>query len=169
MLTQERLKEILDYNPLTGEFIWKPHPRLKGSLVGSAAGRVMKRRIPYIQIRVGGEGQFYAHRLAFLYMTGRWPAQYVDHKDGDGLNNRWANLREATYTQNQWNTGVMVANTSGFKGVCFNKRLKKFQAAIRVRGKIRHLGLYPTAEEAAAAYCGASILLHEEFSFATSA
>jgi len=166
MLTQDRLKQLLHYNPDTGDFRWLERPGnptgWHKSREGTVAGRVMKRRIPYLQIRVD-DRQYYAHRLAFLYMTGEWPEHYVDHIDGDGLNNRWDNLRGATNAQNQHNAKNWSTNTTGFKGVCFAKDTGKYQAQITQNKKAIYLGQYDTPEEAHAAYRGAAELLRGEF------
>ena len=166
MLTQDRLRDLIHYDPLTGVFTWKDRPAgIAGwspKRAGKEAGRIMKRRIPYRQIRAD-DRQYYAHRLAFLYMTGAWPTEYVDHIDHDGLNNRWDNLREATNQQNQWNAGMSARNKTGFKGVSFAKAAQKYQASITTDSKVYYLGQYATPEEAHAAYCSAARLHRGEF------
>jgi hypothetical protein len=87
----------------------------------------------------------------------------VDHIDGDGLNNRRANLRAVTTQQNAFNQRAAKGNTSGFKGVTWIKQGKKWQASIKLNGKSRHLGRFATAEEAHDAYVKASAELHGEF------
>jgi len=89
---------------------------------------------------------------------------HVDHIDGDGLNNCRSNMRLATNQQNQHNQGIARHNTSGFKGVYFHNRLKKWQAGIKMNNIAYHLGTYSTAELAHAAYVEASARLHGEFS-----
>ena len=88
---------------------------------------------------------------------------YVDHIDGDGLNNRRSNLRVATHQQNLHNQRLSRANTSGLKGVVFNKRAGKWQAQIRFNGARKHLGMFATPEKAHTAYAKASAELHGEF------
>ena len=83
----------------------------------------------------------------------------TDHRDGDGLNNRRANLRTATRAQNEWNTGMRKTNSSGFKGVHFHKPSGKWRACIRHNGTFRRLGQFRTAEDAAARYYAAAMLL----------
>jgi hypothetical protein len=103
MLTAERLRELLDYDPETGRFIWrKDHPTAKHIKAGSVAGT--KNGRGYWVIGVAG-AKYVAHRLAWLYVTGEWPAHLVDHENGDRLDNRFANLREATDSQNNFNRG----------------------------------------------------------------
>lgn len=91
--------------------------------------------------------------------------QEIDHEDGDGLNNQKYNLRIATHQQNLFNRGKNKNNTSGFKGVRLDKRVKlrPWQAIIKINYKWKHLGMYETAEEAAMAYDQAAKELHGEF------
>ena len=87
----------------------------------------------------------------------------VDHRDGDGLNNRRANLRLATCQQNVQNARISKRNTSGLKGVSWRKTNGKWHAQIKVNGRQLNLGYFPTPESAHAAYCKASATLHGEF------
>lgn len=87
----------------------------------------------------------------------------IDHRDGNGLNNRRSNLRVATSSQNKQNQGIRADNTSGFKGVTWVKRDRKWQARIEVGGKRRFLGLFKTPEAAHAAYVAANAELHGSF------
>jgi len=100
------------------------------------------------------------HRL-LLGMTD--PKIQCDHLDGDGLNNRRANLRTCTHTQNMWNTRIRADNTSGRKGVSWHKQHGIWRAQIQVSGRPKHLGYFPTPEAAYAAYCAAAAELHGEF------
>lgn len=88
---------------------------------------------------------------------------YVDHINGDGLDNRRNNLRPATHGQNMANKRIYRNNSSGFKGVSPHRRTGKWQAAIRVGGRDRYLGLHLTPEEAAHAYDVAAIELFGDF------
>lgn len=87
----------------------------------------------------------------------------IDHRDGNGLNNRRKNLRSATHSENTYNRRVNKNNTSGLKGVYWYKRAQKWMARIGVNGNREYLGLFETPEEAHAAYCAASRKLHGEF------
>lgn len=87
----------------------------------------------------------------------------TDHVDGNGLNNTRANLRVCTRSQNAMNKGAYRNNTSGFKGVCFNKRKNKWQAQINIYGNQTHLGYFPTPELAYEAYCNACVTYHGDF------
>lgn len=105
-----------------------------------------------------------AHRLAFLYMTGSWPVNRVDHKDCNPLNNAFINLRQATASQNAANRGVDKRNTSGYKGVSFYKPLGRWVAHIRHNYRLKSLGYFDTKEEAAEAYKKAAEAAFGDFS-----
>jgi hypothetical protein len=160
-LTQVRLKRLLHYDPETGVFTWlRGQPGLRGC---EAGGLWRGHNQTYWVIGIDGR-QYRAHRLAFFYMTGRWPDPEADHDDADTLNNRWANLREATKSQNGQNKGRMPGNTSGFKGVTFVAWRGVYQAQIRIApGKRLWLGYFKTAEAAHAAYVAAAQEHHREF------
>lgn len=158
MLTAETLRDLLHYDPETGEFRWRncSRPHLNGRIAGTlnTAG--------YRVIRVSGE-LHYGHRLARLYQTGAWPVVEVDHRDLDKSNNRWGNLRDATHEENSTNEGLRNSNSSGHKGVYFNKRQQQWHASITVSGRSIHLGYFDDIEIAAAIYAKASNDLHGEF------
>lgn len=167
MITQELLQELLDYDPDTGVFTWLRRPgndRCTNSwnarYAGNRAGLVNARG--YRMIRIGGP-QYRAHRLAWLYVHGEWPADQIDHINGVSDDNRIANLREATNSENCRNKGKMPNNTSGFKGVYWNKNTRKWLAGIRVSLKFIPLGYYDCPKEAAAAYAVAAAKYHGEF------
>lgn len=144
MLTLERLKEILSYAPETGLFTrlcWVGGNARKDTIAGvEHDGR-------YIRISIDGK-PYYAHRLAWLYMTGEWPEDDIDHKDLNGFNNRWINLREATRTQNSGNVHKRCTNTSGIKGIWWNKYHQKWTAEIMINQKKIHIGHFVVFEDA---------------------
>lgn len=146
MLTQEILKEEFLYDPVLGEF-WRLKKRSTSNM-GVPAGYVQKRG--NIAISVLGKA-YKAHRLAWLYMTGDWPKDQIDHINGDPTDNRWSNLREVDNMENTRNVGIPKNNTSGVMGVWWHKQNKKWCAEIKVNYKKISLGLYKTIEEAAAA------------------
>lgn len=148
MITQRRLKEVLHYDFETGVFRWLK-PTAKNVRAGAVAGKT--RKDGYQQMSVDNKC-YYAHRLAWLYITGNWPSGLVDHIDGNPSNNKFSNLREATRSQNQRNSGVRRNNASGFRGVYWNKQKQKWYAQCMVERKRKSLGLYDSAEQASHAY-----------------
>jgi hypothetical protein len=145
MLTADRLRELLVYDPGTGVFL------RRGGCGGRKAGSVAGTRgTRYWQINIDGR-QYLAHRLAFLYMTNDWPPHHVDHIDRNGFNNRFGNLRLATRSQNQGNRRVSRNNTTGIKGVTYRASRGLWLAQISVNGHQRHVGEFDTPEKAAAA------------------
>lgn len=159
ILTQARLQELLHYDPETGVFtrLVSTNPRLK---VGDIAGCIATRG--YRSIMVEGK-RYKSHRLAWFYVYGVWPTALIDHKNGVTGDNRIDNLREATGSQNKANQPAYITNTSGFKGVSWNKASKKWLTQIKHQGKLKHLGTFATPEEAHAAYCTAATQLNGEF------
>jgi hypothetical protein len=121
------------------------------------------RTTDYVLISVN-ERLYRAHRLAWLYTTGQWPAHVIDHIDGDAGNNRLANLREVTTAENIRNQRRRGNNTSGYKGVSFAPgRRKCWHAQIMLDGRQHHLGFYADVADAHAAYCEAAARLHGAF------
>ena len=106
---------------------------------------------------------YYAHRLAWFYCTGEFPKHEIDHKNGITDANQWLNLREATRSQNQHNTSLRSDNTSGYKGVTWNKKSKKWQAQIMANGKNNYLGCFNDMGRACAERSKAEKELHGEF------
>lgn len=149
VLTQARLKELLHYDHETGVFTWlaaggSAHINdIAGSLSGTGYSRIKISKREYL-----------SHRLAWFYMTGEWPSAEIDHVNLDKADNRWANLREATPSQNHANKGRLATNTSGFKGI--TRHRAKWKAAIEVHGRSFHLGVFDTPDAAHAAYAGAA-------------
>lgn len=160
MLTQEELKRLLHYDPETGVFtrLVETNPRAKvGMTAGTNMGRYFEIKHNHIAYR--------AHHLAWLYVYGRYPKEglVIDHIDGDGKNNRISNLRECSQSQNMQNIGLHSSNSSGYKGVYWNKKDKRFMAMARLNMKRIYLGSYKTAEEAYAAYVAFAKTEHGEF------
>lgn len=141
------IKKILHYNPDTGIFtrLISKGGKAKGSIAGNL------RDHGYIRIVVENK-KYYAHQLAFLYMTGSIP-KCIDHIDGNRSNNKWSNLREATISQNLMNSKKRKNAKSKYKGVSFHgRRVLKWAARINVNKKEYILGYFETQEEAAIAY-----------------
>lgn len=143
VITQERLKEVLHYNPDTGIFVWKAITRRrirKGDVAGSPSKGYTVIWIDKIRYR--------EHRLVFLYVTGEFPRNEVDHINRIKNDNRWCNLRLVTTLENKRNLPMFKNNTSGFTGVCWRKREKKWVACIDTNYKKTHLGYFINKEDA---------------------
>lgn len=145
VLTSERLRGVLDYDPDTGLFT----RRLSRGCVKSGTIAGTANADGYLKIAVDGR-DYSAHRLAWLYMTGEWPVDQIDHRDRNRANNRWGNLREATHAQNGRNLSRRSDNTSGRSGVSWDKDTGKWRARIRIDGADRHLGLFTSLDAATA-------------------
>lgn len=128
--------------------------------VGGWFAHVKKGGLAYARCNVPADGGARRGVLLHTFLTG-WPL--VDHRNGDGLDNRRANLRRATKSQNGANQRIAARNTSGFKGVSWHKASQKWDAHIRANGRQRHLGLFLSPEEAARAYDAAARDLFGEF------
>ena len=159
MLSQDRLKELLEYDANTGDFVWlkSTSRRVK---VGEKACKSNIRGYFYISI---DKKRYGAHRLAWLYEYGSFPKHNIDHIDGNPSNNKISNLREATQEQNLFNTKRFKTNTSGYKGVHFHKGTGKWRAVASVNNYPKHIGLFQTAEDASVAYTNWCIINRGEF------
>lgn len=164
MITAEQLRAIIHYDPDTGIFTWKHRPEMRSQWNGKYAGTVAgcAKGNGYIKIAIDDRA-YLAHRLAWLYVHGSLPERGIDHRNSDRANNRIANLRPATQTENMRNIGKRQRNTSGFKGVSWHKRSQKWTVRAKAGGKNRYFGLYDTAEEAAAAYDSVIQSVHGDF------
>lgn len=158
-ITARRLKEVLDYHCEWGIFIQKKQTSRRVK-VGSVVG--YKRPSGYVAIMIDGKN-YYAHRLAWLYMTGKWPDDQVDHIDGNRSNNRISNIRECNRHQNAQNCKTRSDNKLGIKGVSFSKKDNIFVTQIQSNGKVYQVGSFKTAEEAQKAYAEAALKYHGEF------
>lgn len=162
-LTQEIVRELLDYDPETGLFFWKERniawfedgKRWKAHHKKQAwnkkwAGKVAfsnNNSEGYLQgVLLGNNVK--AHRVVWLWMFGENPFGEIDHKDGDRSNNSLENLRDVTKSQNQRNTFIRKTNKSGRVGVYFHKASNKWSANIRDDRTQVHLGVFTSKEEA---------------------
>jgi hypothetical protein len=150
-ITMDRLKEYLEYDPVTGIFIWLKTTGKRTHLIGKQAG----------SIRPKGHGKNYwgiridtvmysAARLAWFYMTGVWPIDCIDHINGDSLDNRFSNIREATHTENQRNITVRSKKSELPMGVSHWR--KRYEARIWIDKNRVKLGIYDTFKEASERY-----------------
>lgn len=156
LISPERVREILHYDPETGIFTWLSD-RGTNRLAGRRAG--YKRSTDgYWVICIEGRS-YLAHRLAWAYVTGEWPENEIDHKNGLTDENAFANLREATHTQNMKNR----KRKSSFTGASRGHRSSRWEARISVDGKTKHLGTFDTQEDAAKAYRAAANQHYGEF------
>lgn len=143
--TVEVLKSLFRYDPGTGHF-YRLVAKTKRCRVGEIAGR--RKPGEYVNIKVCGR-MFKAHRLAWLYMTGNWPNDEIDHINGVRSDNAWSNLREATHRQNMCNIKFQRIKRSELPhGVVLHHDGIRFQSQIRVNGYAKYLGLFDTAEAA---------------------
>jgi hypothetical protein len=162
MLTHARLLELVHYDPETGIFTRRPQ---RGQ--GRRPGKLIKSPAPigYLKGQIDG-GQYLLHRLAWFYMTGRWPSKHLDHINRQRADNRFDNLREATPSQNTINGKTRCDNTSGYRGVSAHSSRSGrigYVSNIKLNGKQTYLGIFDTPEAAYAAYCKAAEIMHGEF------
>lgn len=149
LITVQRLRELLTYDPETGVFTWRV--QRSQCRAGQPAGTLT---YGYLHIRV--EGRIYsAHRLAWLYVTGDWPRAFVDHINRDRSDNRWTNLREANKSQNNANSDVRESSRTRIKGVQTTKR-GRYRSKIKVNGRQHYLGTFDSEHEASQAYAEAA-------------
>lgn len=155
MLTQELLKFLLHYDPETGIFT-----RIVQNTTG---GSGWKHKDGYIYLCISGK-TYSSHRIAWLYITGKFPTYDIDHINGIKHDNRFSNLRDVPTSLNMQNElRVRKNNQSGFMGVHFRKDRNKWIATIRINGKPKRLGSFATPEEAEAAYINGKRIFHEGF------
>jgi hypothetical protein len=158
---QEALKSCLHYDPDTGLFTWiKPanYRYRKGRTPRTEAGRVPD-KTGYSKIQFGGF-RVLTHRLAWLYMTGELPTLFIDHIDGDKMNNRFSNLRECTRSENSCNSRTQEGRE--IKGVHLVKKTGRYNAIIAKDG-IRHNKTFDTEKEAVTWLANKRADLHQQF------
>lgn len=154
-ITAEAVRAALSYDPDTGLFLWiKAGP---GVTVGAPAGHADS--CGYLQIKFS-QKICRVHRLAWLYVYGSWPEGQLDHINGIRTDNRIANLRKATNSENGQNRALQRNSTSKHAGVHFHKRHRKWRAQIQVNGDKKHLGYFDCIEQAIAARAKAKAEMH---------
>jgi len=153
---QKRLQEVFDFDPTVCQFYWK-NPTSRRVSVGDLAGTIS----PSGYRRIKLDGTIYqAHRLVWLWVYGTFPENDIDHINGNTLDNRVANLREALPYENSQNIRKYRNNTSGYVGA-FKHHTGRWFSKISVKTKAVHLGLFDSPEEAHQAYLNAKRKLHE--------
>lgn len=151
-LTADRLRELFVYDADTGEFTRRVNV-YRSAKAGQKSGYKGKRGYVFLRITYR---LYTAHRLAWLYVRGEWPPRDLDHINGNPSDNRIANLRLATMSQNIANARLSTKNRSGAKGVTWARNEQKWKAQITVHGKCHHLGYFTNKGDAAEAYARAA-------------
>ena len=164
MINYQLAKALFNYDPESGELTWRV--QTGATHKGKRAGTLQKHKVEgytsYIGVSILNEG-YKAHRIIWLLQTGEWPTKHIDHIDGNGLNNKWSNLREVTPSQNIINQRVRSDSTSGVKGVSYDRKRNMWYVYIDIDKKRKHLGRYHTKEEAIAARSAAEKVYHGEY------
>jgi|SRR5215469_3275827 len=155
------IRQTFNYSPHTGEVTWNValSRRIRE---GARAGFLDDQG----RIKIGIEGkEYFAHRIIWVWMTGVWPTKEIDHINKIKSDNRWTNLREATPSENHRNRGKQRNNTTGYKGVTFDKRRGCYIAGVKLNGKRHNVrGRFETAEEAYQAVKNLALTLHGAWS-----
>lgn len=161
IVTAEQARELLAYDRESGLLTWKVNRRGKVKAGDAAA-----------HLRSGGylivcllDRLYPAHRIIWLMMTGKMPAQVLDHINRDRTDNRWCNLRESTARQNCHNRGLSSLSTTGRKGVTYSAERRRYRVIITSDGHRRHIGYFRDIDQAAAAYDQAALKYHGNFNY----
>lgn len=156
-ISAEEARRLLRYCSDTGKLFWRDGcPRQH--MAGAAAGSQFR---DYLRVRIFGR-RYYAHRLVWLIVHGRWPSHCIDHVNGNGSDNRIENLRDVPQKVNSQNIHRATVNSSSrLLGAVALKGTTRWRAEIKTDGKKLHLGLFDSAEEAHAAYVKAKRKLHQ--------
>ena len=159
-LTQELVRELLDYNPDEGTFYWRKRSIKwfkserswkiwNPQFAGKKAGTLARRKYGYECITICLFNKNYqAHRLAWLYMLGDPLPIEIDHDNRDGTDNRWVNLMPSSSYSNTRNKSKYRNNTSGHTGVTFDRKRGKWRARCKLSGRYRHLGWHSSIDGA---------------------
>ena len=156
MITQDELKQLFHYDPETGLFTWitSPARRVK---IGDIAGCLTVAGYLSIQIH---RKQYLAHRLAWLYIHGKFPVHQIDHINHNRSDNRLCNLRAVTHQQNHFNQSTRKDNSSGYQGVSWQTHTHKYRASIQLNNRKIHLGFHDCPKKAHEAYLKAKAEHH---------
>lgn len=145
-----RVREVFDYDPLTG--VLRKNGRITGWVGGSG----------YLKTDIDG-GKYYVHRIVFVLMAGRWPRRLVDHVNLNKRDNRWANLRQCSKTQNQGNRTAYANSRSGIKGIGWDEARQRWRAQVCKGGKRVFIGRFTDRASAMAAHAAESVRLFGAF------
>jgi len=156
-LTQVDVRALFDYDAENG---WLIRKRTRaGNPWNKPTGHKPTHK-GYGQVKIDGK-MYLTHRLIWLWYYGTWPQYFVDHIDRNPMNNRIENLEDKKNEENLHNTGIRKTNTSGFSGVTWINRDKRFQVKIRFgKGRRKHIGYYKTLDDAILAAKKAKIEYH---------
>ena len=168
----EQLRKLLSYNPNTGGLFWRERP--SSCFPNERAAKSWNTRYANKEAFTARNNYGYAvgnvnyvsclaSRVAWAITHGHWPSNDIDHINGDRSDNRLRNLREATRSENLCNKGQQRNNTSGQKGVWWNKSANRWEASIGKGGRVRYLGRFSSLSEAKSAYVDAATKIHGEF------
>ena len=162
-ISHQELVERLAYDPDTGVFVWKEAQSFRRGwnkrFAGKVAGVLSNGRV---SIRVDYQ-RYPAARLAWIYVTGAEPCGEIDHINCNPLDNRFANLRDATRAENAANIRCPSHNTSGVKGVAWDKARGKWKAYATINGRMKNIGRFSSKEEASSAYMREMAAVHGAF------
>ncbi len=156
-LSRDDLVKLLDYDPISGIFVWRVDRR-GGNKAGAEAGYIQDKGYRYIAI---GGRSYRANRLAWLYMRGAWPDHQVDHRNGNRDDNAWENLRAASSANNNWNRTVASNSTTGVKGVYLQNG--RYYCTVEMKGHRHRIGHFPDLELAEMVVQEFRTKLHGEF------
>lgn len=154
----DKIKSVLSYDKESGLFTWTANVSSR-ALAGQTAGTFVN---GYVCISVFGK-RYQAHRLAFALVNNKFPTLLVDHINGVISDNRWSNLREATNSQNTCNSKLSSRNSTGVKGVSFDRARNLYRARIDINGSAIRLGRFESLEDASQAVFDARLFYHKEF------
>lgn len=154
-LIPTELKDLIRYDEKTGLAFWNEAPS-KSVKAGSAISTLKNGYIVFSYKR----SQYLLHRVIWFIMKGEQPSEIIDHKNRMTTDNKWSNLREATYEESSINTSISSRNSSGYKGVYWNKRKNRYIARIGSGNKRKVLGQFVSEKDAAIAYDNAALKLY---------
>jgi hypothetical protein len=164
MPSQEMLLKLFDYNPETGSLFWRPRLGKGYNVCGKPAGTINARGYLVVGIRTDQKLiYYYAPRIIWKMMTGTDPGNFIDHKNGNRLDNRWGNLRLANNGENICNSKLRKDNRSGVKGVTWDSEAKKWRAVISINKRSIRLGRFASLEQAAKVITAKRAELHGAF------